>query len=123
MKIRGQTVFEPRERIARLSMPEPMSGCWLWLSTLRNGYGRLVVGSRPNGTRRSVSAHKYAFEAHTGAVPRGMEVCHSCDTPACVNPDHLFVGTRQANVDDRERKGRNRIFRDELGRFSPDPPK
>lgn len=88
----------------------PRSGCWEWTGSKRNGYGRLTVGSRIDGTRRSVSAHRMSYELNFGEIPDGMEVCHKCDNPCCINPDHLFLGTRKDNADDRERKGRNIIF-------------
>ena len=120
MKRRGQYVFPPQERVEHLSTPEPNSGCWLWLGAVRNGYGRLIIGSRSDKTRRSVSAHRLSYETYIGPIPSGLEVCHKCDVRCCVNPAHLFVGTRQDNVDDREAKGRNKappIFR---GRLSLD---
>lgn len=110
MKIRGQIVYSSREKIERMSIPEPNSGCWIWLGATMSEhrpYGRLVVGSRSDGTRRTTSAHRLSFETFKGPIPNDMEICHSCDMPSCVNPDHLFLGTRQDNVDDRERKGRN----------------
>jgi hypothetical protein len=67
----------------------------------------MIVGSRADGTRKSMSAHRVSYEIAYGEIPDGMEVCHKCDNPCCVNPAHLFVGTRQDNIDDRERKGRN----------------
>lgn len=96
----------PQERIESLSIPEPNTGCWLWLGAVheeRHGrqYGRLTV----NG--RTVGAHRYSYQIFRGAIPEGFEVCHHCDTPPCVNPVHLFAGTKQDNVDDREAKGRN----------------
>ncbi len=51
-------------------------------------------------------AHRVAYELATGPIPEGMVVCHRCDTPACINPDHLFVGTQQDNIADMHRKGR-----------------
>lgn len=107
-KIRGQVVYPPEERIRRLTTIDDATGCWNWSSTTRNGYGRLIVGSRTDGSRRSVSAHRFAYQALVGPIPDGMEVCHRCDNRRCCNPAHLFVGTRQDNIDDREAKGRNR---------------
>lgn len=86
------------------------SGCWEWFGSKRTGYGRMIVGSRRDGTRRTMSAHRVSYELANGEIPGGMEICHKCDNPCCVNPDHLFAGTRQDNVDDRERKGRNVIL-------------
>ena len=83
------------------------TGCWEWQGSKRNGYGRMIIGSRTDGTRKSVSTHRLSYELHYGEIPQGMEICHKCDNPCCINPDHLFAGTRQDNIDDRERKGRN----------------
>jgi hypothetical protein len=95
------------QRLMKHTKYDETSGCWEWLGSKRNGYGRMIVGSRKDGTRRSVSAHRVSFELEYGDIPSGMVVCHKCDNPCCVNPSHLFVGTRQDNVDDRESKGRN----------------
>lgn len=78
-------------------------GCWLWTASKDTaGYGLF----RPTGSHL-VKAHRYSWElSHNQKVPIGMQVCHSCDTPSCVNPSHLFVGTAQDNMDDRARKGR-----------------
>jgi len=106
MKIRGQTVFPPMERIQRLSVCNLQTGCWEWTATTRNGYGRLVVGSRSRGTRKTVSAHRYAYESLVGIVPDGLCVLHKCDNRRCVNPIHLFVGTKEDNAKDMVAKGR-----------------
>src|SRR6476660_2876140 len=82
-------------RFAQKVMPEPNSGCWLWTGGLsQNGYGTLHDGVKFAG------AHHYSWRLHRGPVLKGMYVCHRCDTPTCVNPDHLFVDTPSANQRD-----------------------
>lgn len=107
-KIRGQAVYPVKERLKRNSVLNLRTGCIEWIGSLRNGYGRLIVGSRIDGSRRSESAHRASYKAYKGDIPDGLFVCHKCDNPKCINPDHLFLGTRQDNVDDREAKGRNK---------------
>lgn len=80
----------------------PMSGCWLWSDAPDDcGYGRLGLPGN-----QMVKAHRLSYELHRGPIPDGLQVLHSCDTPPCVNPDHLFLGTHDDNMADRERKGR-----------------
>ncbi len=98
------------ERLMQHTELNEISGCWEWNGSKRKGYGRIMVGSRTDGSRKVVMAHRLSYELTFGEIPDGMEVCHKCDNPCCVNPNHLFVGTRQDNIDDREHKGRNVTF-------------
>lgn len=81
--------------------------CWLWTGRTRtpSGYGRIWDGeSRHNP--KLILAHRLVWTLTFGPIPDGMEVCHSCDTPACVRPDHLFLGSHATNMADMTAKQR-----------------
>lgn len=76
-------------------------GCWEWTGQRDpRGYGRMHVDGRP------MLAHRVAYLVTYGSIPPGMAVLHKCDTPKCVNPEHLFLGTQADNVRDMHNKGR-----------------
>lgn len=77
------------------------TGCWLWTGASNGRYG-LMMGAA--GVCRT--AHRVSYELHRGSIPSGLSVCHSCDVTLCVNPEHLFVGTHQENMQDCIDKGR-----------------
>jgi predicted XRE-type DNA-binding protein len=87
--------------------------CWLWTGAVDvNGYGKLYIGRNATGTLRFVKAHRYSWElAHERAIPDGLYTLHSCDTPRCVNPAHLRVGTNTDNIADRADRKRGKEHR------------
>lgn len=82
--------------------------CWLWTAYTnpRNGYGQFRVGGEVRDKWKAVQAHVFSWEIANGPVPDGLKVLHSCDTPACVRPLHLFLGTQSDNMRDCVAKGR-----------------
>lgn len=103
---------------AHWTMPIPETGCHIWMASVcKLGYGRLADFPVRGKT---TLVHRAAYEHFVGPVPDGMKVCHRCDVPSCVNPDHLFLGTQKDNLQDMFRKRRARPrgrafgWRDEL---------
>lgn len=83
--------------------------CWEFnafsIRTSKNGF-------KKNGAvwidGKNISAHRFSFQLENGPIPEGLEVCHSCDNPPCVNPNHLFLGNQSINMLDMVKKGRNK---------------
>ena len=75
--------------------------CWLWTGAMTTGgYGSFSFNGKPR------KAHRWSYEFHKSPIPKGLFVCHACDVPACVNPNHLWVGTARDNAVDMVRKNR-----------------
>jgi hypothetical protein len=116
----GAHYMEARRKDPRFSLARPRGSleerffrkiertgdCWIWVGNRRpNGYGIIQQGGKGSST---LSAHRLSYEMHKGLIPDGLVVMHSCDNPACVNPDHLTVGTYKQNTADMIAKGRKR---------------
>lgn len=94
--------FDIYEKFDEYTTPVTESGCIIWLKAIsKKGYGRATF----NG--RVVPAHRVSYILSEGEIPDGMIVCHSCDIPSCVNPNHLFLGTHKDNAQDAIKKGRH----------------
>lgn len=97
-----------------------LASCWLWQGLVdQDGYGKFQYPT-DNG-QVHIRAHRWAYQHFIGSIPTGLHVLHICDTPSCVNPNHLWLGTNQDNVDDRQVKGRGvKVWGEPLNRLRQD---
>jgi hypothetical protein len=86
------------------SVEKNANGCWEWRGEInkQNGYGHFYLAGR------KIGAHRAAFRLLVGPFDESLFVCHHCDNPPCVRPDHLFLGTQKDNLQDASRKGRTK---------------
>ena len=78
----------------------PKSACWIWKGQSNRRYSVIVYGKKAH------RGHRLFWQKFMGEIPEGLYVCHKCDNPLCVNPEHLFLGTQDDNMKDMVKKGR-----------------
>lgn len=104
----GRGIIPLEERFWSKVEMIPFHSCWEWMGaptmTNRSGsYGEIRLGGRKDP---KILAHRASWIIHFGAIPEGKFVCHKCDNPGCVRPDHLFLGNNQDNMNDMKKKKR-----------------
>ena len=97
----------PEQRFwAMVEKSDLPNACWLWTGhKTKDGYGKLYMQS----FGYQIYTHRISYMLAYGSIPIGFHVLHRCDNPPCCNPSHLFLGTQQDNMRDREAKGRWRV--------------
>lgn len=104
-RVRNLKCCTSEERFwAKVDKSAGAESCWPWKGAVhRDGYGR---AHDRDGAKKMKIAHRLCYEYAKGAIPDGLDVCHSCDNPICCNPAHLWTGTASDNMRDMHRKGR-----------------
>lgn len=90
-----------KERFLEKIKKDVSNGCWEWTANkTHGGYGKFWLCGK------HVLAHRFSYELFKDSIPEGKVICHSCDNPWCVNPDHLWLGTQSENIEDSVVKNR-----------------
>lgn len=98
------THCKPDDETRFWRLVDKSSECWIWTGTRKPfGYGRFMLTGH-----EEISTHRFSYVLAHGAIPNDLWVLHHCDNPPCVNPSHLFLGTRSDNAKDRHAKGRTK---------------
>lgn len=84
------------EKVDKSGLNPDYPDCWEWTSNKAKGYG--MFSRKRDGKSKNVQTHRYIWEKVNGQIPDGLHVCHICNNPPCVRPDHLEVGTRSHNM-------------------------
>lgn len=93
----GRQAQDLKERL--LASIDTTTGCWLWTKSIRpDGYVEIRIGSRRDGTRKSIKLHRIAYEVFIGPIPLGFEIDHLCGVRHCINPSHLEAVTPRVNT-------------------------
>ena len=85
------------------------NGCWLWQAGRTKGRQGRQYGKHFTDDKKTVSSHRFSYSNFVDKIPKGMFVCHKCDVPLCVNPEHLFLGTHKDNMRNMVNKKRQHI--------------
>lgn len=92
-----------KERFLNKVIIKSSEECWEWKASYRGKYGVFKFN------KKTIDAHRISYILFKGEIPKNMYVCHTCDNPKCVNPNHLFLGTHSDNMKDAFNKGRLKI--------------
>lgn len=104
MEITEEQLEILRPRFRAKHRVENDSNCWIWFASVAGrGYGQIKIP----GTRKQIYAHRLSYMLHKGIIPKESLILHKCDTPLCVNPDHLSVGSHGDNAQDMKSKDRH----------------
>lgn len=106
---RGSREVETGDAIERFHKKyiKQEDGCWIWTGGARPNAKGTLYGRHWNEYGKSEGSHRFSYRIHKGKIPKGLYVCHTCDNPLCVNPEHLFIGTHKDNMEDMVNKNRS----------------
>lgn len=107
--IRPRNAEDFRRKLLKRICVNELTGCWDWTGPVlkKSRYGRMSVYMIPT------LVHRLSWLLHRGEIPNGLFVLHTCDNRVCCNPEHLFLGTNQDNMNDMKSKGRQKTYRGE----------